>query len=58
MDHKPKPYVAPRVVDHGTLVDLTRACAHGQGGDAAYPSGSANGITFGRSSPQYGCTSN
>jgi hypothetical protein len=50
-------YVAPRVVDHGTLVDLTQACAFGNGGDAAFPSGNAGGIAFGRSSPAYNCSS-
>ena len=58
MKDQVKSYVIPRVVAHGTLVELTQACAHGQGGDAAYPSGTANGITYGTSAPQYGCTSN
>jgi hypothetical protein len=50
-------YERPDVVDYGSLLDLTLACVTGVGGDAAFPSGSFGGLTFGTSAPQFGCTS-
>ena len=57
MEEHRSTYTVPRVTDHGTLVELTQACAGGSGGDAAFPSGTGGGIAFGTSSPAFGCTS-
>jgi hypothetical protein len=52
-----KVYEAPRVIDYGSLQELTAACAKGSGGDAFAPTGSFGGESFGTSSPIYSCTS-
>ena len=49
-------YEKPLVVDYGDLQELTAACADGKGGDAFSPGGSTAGISFGLSSPAFGCT--
>jgi hypothetical protein len=46
-------YEAPRVIDYGSLQELTAACALGGGGDA-YVSG---GESFGVSNPVFKCKS-
>jgi hypothetical protein len=46
-------YERPRIVDYGSLQDLTAACAEGGGGDA-YTKG---GPSFGISNPAYKCKS-
>jgi hypothetical protein len=51
-------YEKPRVVDYGDLQQLTADCGKAAGGDAAFPSGSENGISFGVSNPAAGCKSN
>lgn len=52
-----KTYSKPEIADHGTLVDLTAACALGTGGDA-FGAGAVGGVTFGKSNPAFGCKSN
>lgn len=49
----PYDYEAPRVVDYGSLQELTAACALGGGGDA-YTQG---GPSFGTSNPAFKCKS-
>jgi hypothetical protein len=46
-------YERPRIVDYGSLQELTAACAEGGGGDA-YTKG---GPSFGVSNPVYKCKS-
>ncbi len=48
-------YEAPRVVDYGSLQELTAACALGTGGDAYKAGGVA---VYGVSNPAFGCKSN
>jgi hypothetical protein len=38
-----KTYEKPRVVDYGSLQELTAACVGGTGGDAAFPGGNEIG---------------
>jgi hypothetical protein len=52
--HTVKIYEDPRVVDHGTLEDITAACAGGSGGDMYTAGGVA---AFGVSNPAYSCKS-
>jgi hypothetical protein len=47
-------YEPPRVVDYGSLQELTAACAEGGGGDAFHK----GGPSFGVSNPVFGCKSN
>jgi hypothetical protein len=46
-------YETPRVVDYGSLQELTAACALGGGGDAYV----AGGPTYGVSNPAFRCKS-
>ena len=46
-------YEAPRVVDYGSLQELTAACALGGGGDSY----AAGGPEFGVSNPAFRCKS-
>jgi hypothetical protein len=48
-----KDYERPRVVDYGSLQELTAACADGGGGDSFH----RGGPTFGISNPVYKCKS-
>jgi hypothetical protein len=48
-------YETPRVIDYGSLQDLTADCGKASGGDAAFPGA---GSIYGVSNPTYGCKSN
>lgn len=60
MDRATHEYEAPRVIDYGSLQELTASCAFGTGGDKHFPSGhDSGGTTFGKSfeNSEIQCTS-
>ena len=48
MDQVTQDYETPHVVDYGGLQELTASCAFGTGGDKAFPSGTFEGLSFGK----------
>ena len=48
MEERETRYEEPRVIDYGTLQELTASCAFGTGGDMSFPSGVYGELTFGK----------
>jgi hypothetical protein len=59
MDRATQEYQAPRVIDYGSLQELTASCAFGTGGDKSFPSGTDGVVTYGKEfhSSEIQCTS-